>query len=257
MAMAQGEHALDGGRASFGRQAWGDAYAQLSAADRQRRRSSSRIWSGWPWPRTWSAGTRTAPTSGPAPTMSACVWGDPVGAARCALRLGTELLLMGEMARGGGWLARARRMIEEGDLDCVERGWLLVPAAIQCFDDDPTTAHATFGQAAEIGARFGDPDLVAMARNGQGWALIRLGQTGGRRGVARRGHGCRHRRRGVSLRGRRRVLRGDRGLPGDLRPAAGAGVDGGADPLVRVAARPGPLSGAVPGVSGGDHAAAW
>ena len=103
--------------------------------------------------------------------------GDPVGAARCALRLGTELLLMGEMAQGGGWLARARRIIEEGDFDCVERGWLLVPAAIQCFDDDPTTAHAIFGRAADIGARFGDADLVAMARNGQGWALIRLGQT--------------------------------------------------------------------------------
>ena len=176
MAMAHAEQALDGGRASFGRQAWGDAYAQLSAADKEaplelddlerlavaaylvgRDEESTDIW---------------------ARAHHECVrLGDLVGAARCALRLGTELLLMGEMARGGGWLARARRMIEEGDLDCVERGWLLVPAAIQCFDEDPTTAHATFGQAAEIGARFGDPDLVAMARNGQGWALIRLGQT--------------------------------------------------------------------------------
>jgi DNA-binding CsgD family transcriptional regulator len=176
MAMAQGEHALDGGRAAFGRQAWGDAYAQLSAADRQaplelddlerlavaaylvgRDEDSIDIW---------------------ARAHHECVrLGDSVGAARCALRLGTELLLMGEMARGGGWLARAGRIIEEGDLDGVERGWLLVPAAMQCFDEDPTTAHATFGQAAEIGARFDDPDLVAMARNGQGWALIRLGQT--------------------------------------------------------------------------------
>ncbi len=176
MAMAEGEHALGRGRAAFGRQAWGDAYAQLSAADREvplelddlerlamaaylvgRDDDSIDIW---------------------ARAHHECVrLGDPVGAARCALRLGTELLLMGEMAQGGGWLARAGRIIEEGDLDCVERGWLLVPAAIQCFDEDPTAARATFGQAAEIGARFDDPDLVAMARNGQGWALIRLGQT--------------------------------------------------------------------------------
>ena len=169
-------HTLDGGRAAFGRQAWGDAYAQLSAADTEaplelddlerlavaaylvgRDEDSIDIW---------------------ARAHHECVrLGDSVGAARCALRLGTELLLMGEMARGGGWLARAGRIIEEGDLDGVERGWLLVPAAMQCFDEDPTTAHATFGQAAEIGARFDDPDLVAMARNGQGWALIRLGQT--------------------------------------------------------------------------------
>ena len=143
----------------------------------RRRRSSSTIWSGWRWPRIL-VGRDEESTDIWARAHHECVrLGDPVGAARCALRLGTELLLMGEMAQGGGWLARAQRIIEEGDLDCVERGWLLVPAAIQCFDDDPTTAHATFGQAAEIGARFGDPDLVAMARNGQGWALIRLGQT--------------------------------------------------------------------------------
>ncbi len=173
--MAHAEHALDRGRASFGRQAWGDAYAQLSTADKDaplelgdlerlamaaymvgRNEESTDIWA-----RAHHECTRL---------------GDLAGAARCALRLGTELLVMGEAARGGGWLARARRIIEEGGLDGVERGWLLVPAAIQCFDEDPATAHATFGQAVEIGARFGDPDLVAMARNGQGWALIRLGQ---------------------------------------------------------------------------------
>ena len=254
--MAQEEHALDGGRASFGRQAWGDAYAELSAADKEaplELDDLERLAVA-----AYLVGRDEESTDLWARAHHECVrLGDPVGAARCALRLGTELLLMGEMAQGGGWLARAQRILEEGDLDCVERGWLLVPAAIQCFDDDPTTAHARFGQAAEIGARFGDPDLVAMARNGQGWALIRLGQTAA----------------GVTLLDEamvavtagevspfvagRRVLRGDRGLPGDLRSAAGAGVDGGADPLVRVAARPGPLSGAVPRVSGRNHAAAW
>ena len=176
MAMANAEQALNGGRASFVRQAWGDAYAQLSAADKDaplelddlerlavaaymvgRNEESTDIW---------------------ARAHHECVrLGDLARAARCALRLGTELLSMGEVARGGGWLARARRMIEEGDLNGVERGWLLVPAAIQCFDEDPTTAHANFGQAVEIGARFGDPDLVTLARSGQGWALIRLGQV--------------------------------------------------------------------------------
>ena len=176
MGMGQEEHALEDGRASFGRQAWGDAYAELSAADNEaplglddlerlamaaylvgRDRESADLW---------------------ARAHRECVRvGDPVGAARCALRLGTELLLMGEIAQGGGWLARAQRILEEGDLDCVERGWVLVPAAIRCFDDDPTAAHARFGQAAEIGAHFGDRDLVAIARNGQGWALIRLGET--------------------------------------------------------------------------------
>jgi DNA-binding CsgD family transcriptional regulator len=174
--MAQEANALDGGRASFGRQAWGDAYAQLSAADKQaplELHDLERLAMA-----AYLVGRDEESTDIWARAHQECVrLGDAVGAARCALRLGTGLLLMGEMARGGGWLARAQRIIEEGDFDCVERGWLLVPAAIQCFDDDPTTAHATFGKAAEIGARFGDPDLVAMARNGEGWALIRLGQT--------------------------------------------------------------------------------
>jgi DNA-binding CsgD family transcriptional regulator len=176
MAKARGEHALEGGRASFGRQAWGDAYAQLSVADQDaplELEDLERLAAA-----AYMIGRDEESTDAWARAHRECVrLGDPVGAARCALRLGTELLMMGDLAQGGGWLARARRILEEGDLDCVERGWLLVPAAIQCFDDDPTTAHATFGEAAEIGARFGDADLVTMARNGAGWALIRLGQT--------------------------------------------------------------------------------
>jgi DNA-binding CsgD family transcriptional regulator len=176
MGMAHEEHALDGGRASFARYAWGDAYAQLSAADKQaplELDDLERLAMA-----AYLVGQDEESTNIWARAHHECVrLGDSVGAARCALRLGTGLLVMGELAQGGGWLARAKRTIEEGDLDCVERGWLLVPAAVQCFDDDPTTAYATFGQAAEIGAHFGDPDLVAMARNGQGWALIRLGQA--------------------------------------------------------------------------------
>ena len=174
--MTPAEHALDAGRSSFGRQAWGDACAQLSAADKEaplELEDLERLAVA-----AYMVGRDEESTDIWARAHHECVrLGDLVGAARCALRLGTELLLIGEMAQGGGWLARARRIIEEGDFDCVERGWLLVPAAIQCFDDDPTTAYAIFGRAADIGARFGDADLVAMARNGQGWALIRLGQT--------------------------------------------------------------------------------
>ncbi len=174
--MTHGEHAVDGGRASFEQQAWGDAYTQLSAADKEAPLALDdleRLAVA-----AYLVGRDEESTDILARAHQECLrLADPVGAARCALRLGTELLLMGAMAQGGGWLARAGRIIEDGDIDCVERGWLLVPAAIQIFDDDPTTAHATFGDAAEIGARFGDPDLVAMARNGQGRALIRLGQT--------------------------------------------------------------------------------
>ena len=42
---------------------------------------------------------------------------------------------------------------------------------------DAAAACATFGQAAEIGGRFGEPDLETLAGLGRGQALIRLAQT--------------------------------------------------------------------------------
>ena len=60
----------------------------------------------------------------------------------------------------------------------------------------------------------------------------------------------------VSPIGRDRLLRRDRDMPGDLRRATRAGVDGGAGPLVRRPAGAGPLPRAVPGAPGRDHAAA-
>jgi hypothetical protein len=48
--------------------------------------------------------------------------GDAPRAARCAFWLGLGLLQRGEMAPGSGWLARASGLLDEGRLDCVERG---------------------------------------------------------------------------------------------------------------------------------------
>lgn len=47
--------------------------------------------------------------------------GDAVRAARCAGWLAQGLLLRGEMAQGGGWLARAQRLLDEAHHDGVER----------------------------------------------------------------------------------------------------------------------------------------
>jgi DNA-binding CsgD family transcriptional regulator len=44
------------------------------------------------------------------------------------------------------------------------------------MDGDHTTAFETFGQAIEIGERFGNNDLVLLARHGQGRVLVRAGK---------------------------------------------------------------------------------
>jgi DNA-binding NarL/FixJ family response regulator len=169
--------ALDRGRESFRRRAWGDAYTQLSAADQEAPLEPEDL-------------ERLATAAYLVGRDDDCaeIWtrahhellrrGDPARAARCAFWLTFGLLLRGELAQAGGWLARTRRLLDDGALDCVEQGYLLLPVAIQAlFGGDAATAYATFGQAAEIGVRFGDPDLTAFAQLGRGQALLPLGET--------------------------------------------------------------------------------
>src|SRR5215207_8349593 len=151
--------ALDRGRGFFGRNAWADAFAELSAAERE-------------------AGLALEDLERLA--VAAYLVGADAESDDAWLRAHHECLRLGDVvraARGGGWLARAQRLLDEARDDGVGRGYLLVPVAIQAFEEDPATAHATFERAAGIGVRFGDEDLTAFARTGQGRALIRVGDA--------------------------------------------------------------------------------
>lgn len=99
-------------------------------------------------------------------------------AARAAFWLGFRLAGLGDIGRATGWLARAQRLVESHPGDCVERGYLLLPAVQQQIaGGDFEAAHASATQAALIGERFGDADLVACARHMQGRARIRDGRV--------------------------------------------------------------------------------
>jgi DNA-binding NarL/FixJ family response regulator len=168
---------LDRGRASFERRAWADAFDKLSAADRETPLA----------PEDLELLAKAAYLVGRDADRDEVLarahqeWlrlGGAERAARCAFWLAFGLLNRGELARGGGWLARARRLLDDGQLDCVEQGYLLIPLALQRFaEGDAAAAYATFGQAAKIGDRFGDRDLATLARAGRGQALLRLGET--------------------------------------------------------------------------------
>jgi DNA-binding CsgD family transcriptional regulator/tetratricopeptide (TPR) repeat protein len=168
---------LDQGRQSFGRQAWADAFAQLSAADRETRLAPEDL-----------ERLATAAYLLGRDADSIDIWarahhdllrrGEVERATRCAFWLSFILLNKGELVRGGGWVARARRLLDDGQHDCVEQGYLLWGvAARSIFEGDNTSASASFAAAAKIGDRFGDRDLVTLARVGQGRALLRLGET--------------------------------------------------------------------------------
>ena len=71
--------------------------------------------------------------------------------ARCAFWLGLTLVMRGEQVRGGGWLGRAQRLAEESSLDCAERGYLRIPAALQALDrGDHAAAHTAFDEVIAI-----------------------------------------------------------------------------------------------------------
>jgi DNA-binding CsgD family transcriptional regulator len=103
---------------------------------------------------------------------------DPEGAARSAFRLAVELQRRGAMAPASGWFARAQHILDEAGIDCVVRGYLLIPSAIQrIVQGDPAAGDDLFNQAAEIARRYGDRNLACKADQGRGRALIRLGRV--------------------------------------------------------------------------------
>ena len=166
--------ALDLGRESFRNKAWGTAYSQLSAADRESALEPD------PLVELAQSALLVGRDSEGADYLIRAhqgfnAKGNNRSAARCAFWLGFNALLNGEVATAGGWLSRANRLLAEHP-DCVERGYLLLPIAMTSFHArDAVTAYETFVQAGAIGQRFDDKDLATLGLQGQGRALIRQG----------------------------------------------------------------------------------
>jgi ATP/maltotriose-dependent transcriptional regulator MalT len=164
---------LSRGREAYRRQEWTEAFSQLRAADEQaplapedlELLASAAQLTGQDWDSAeyWTRAYR-------ARTQHGAV--EP--AARCAFWLAFVLLGAGETARGNGWLARAGRLLDEHGVDCVVRGYLLVPRALQQVGAQELGSALDLAvRALEIGNRFGDPDLVALAQHVKGRVLIR------------------------------------------------------------------------------------
>src|SRR5262245_51712068 len=144
---------IEQGRESFQKQAWRDAFLQLSAADHDStlepedllQLAQAALLIG----KEKEGGDVLARAH--QAFLSA---GDTPRAARCAFWLGFTLLLSGESAKAGGWLSRAGRLLD-GQRDCVEKGYLLLPAGYRAFHaSDPGTALSMFVQATQAGERF-------------------------------------------------------------------------------------------------------
>ena len=168
----------DRGRQAFGRGAWADAFRDLTAADGAspleaadlERLSTAAQLLGHD---TASADARTRAHS------RYLEQGDVVGAARSAFFLAFAFFERPtHRAQAGGWLARARRLLDECGRDCPERGLVLSAAGFEAATTGRVAdALAAFREAEAVGQRFQDADVLALARQGVARCLIRLNQS--------------------------------------------------------------------------------
>ena len=168
---------LDRGRAAYDRQAWADARDLLSTADREaslRAEDLERL----------AIATYLVGEYAESMELSRRAYRDSIGAGdtaravRSAFWVAVEHLGRGEMAPAAGWLARAQRLVDEGGGERVESGYLLIAVAAQRMAvGDPEAALSEYERAAELGKRFGDPDLVVLAQVGVGESLVALGEV--------------------------------------------------------------------------------
>jgi DNA-binding CsgD family transcriptional regulator len=104
--------------------------------------------------------------------------GDSLGAVRFASWLGLLLNVRGEVAVGGGWVARAQRLLDTEPEDIAERGYLLAHEFYQHLGrGDFARAGETAVHIVETGRRFSEPDLIAQGLMCQGRMTIYSGRV--------------------------------------------------------------------------------
>ena len=180
--------------------------------------------------------------------------GKRAGAVRAAFWLGFRLASIGQIGPANGWFARCARILE-GAADCVECGYVLLPA---WNDNWP----GRLGQRRRDGDGGGRDRSAVRGRRPGGLrassARARAdpkGRSRGRAHASRRGDGRRRRRRALAPDDRPGILQRHRGLSGGLRPRPRTAVDLGARPVVRGPAADRRLHRFVPGAPRRDPAA--
>jgi DNA-binding CsgD family transcriptional regulator len=168
---------IEQGRELYAARAWSDAYAALSGADRETALPADDL--ELLATAAYMLGHEDDYFSALERAHQAHLnAGAALHAARCALWVAMNLAQRGEMGHAGGWLGRARRLVEREGRECVEQGYLLIPRMFEHeVMGDLTAAIATAADAAAIAERFGDADLLALAVHSQGHLLVLAGHV--------------------------------------------------------------------------------
>ncbi|HEV8393685.1 MAG TPA: helix-turn-helix transcriptional regulator [Vicinamibacterales bacterium] len=172
------DDALQRGRAAYERQAWADAFAALSDADRASPLDAEDL------DRLAAAAALIGldDASAAARTRAFQRFLDRGDSRRAAASAIWRLLSLADQkhrqAEAAGWLARAERLLASDAEDCVERGFLLcLGGHRKASEGDIPGARAAFVEAAAIGDRLRHADLIALARHAEGRAMLWQQQT--------------------------------------------------------------------------------
>src|SRR5215813_2329764 len=169
--------ALRLGRAAHARRAWGEAFRELSRAEQLAPLGTEDLEL-----LAWSAGL-----SGRTEQLLQLLerlhrlhleQGNRLRAARVAFWLGFRLQSLEEHGRGSGWVARSEALVAEHDGPCVEAGYLQLPLVRACLvRGDVEGALRATAQATATGERFGEADLLGLARSLEGRVRLGVGQV--------------------------------------------------------------------------------
>jgi DNA-binding CsgD family transcriptional regulator len=167
---------LEGGRESYARRAWTNAYESLSQADQSAPLGAADL--ELLATSAYMLGHDDEHLSGLERAHHRYLdSGDTLHAARCAIWSGLHLALAGEMGRASGWLGRAQRLVDRWGRECVEQGYLLLPLMFQHeAKGDFAAGAAVAAEAAAASERFSDADLFGLAVHMQGHLLIKQGK---------------------------------------------------------------------------------
>lgn len=110
--------------------------------------------------------------------------GDTVAAVRNAFWAALQLFNVGDFGQGGAWVGRAHRLLEGTDEESAGHAYLATQHAFRqvVVEGDYAAGVDSAARAAALARRTGEADIVPMALNVQGRALLRLGKV--REGLA-------------------------------------------------------------------------
>ncbi len=183
MANATGvDEALAAGDAALARGAWDDARASFEEVVRTTEgdvaHATAEALEGLSWAAWWLEDVEACLDARERAYLAYRDRGEVRGAARMALWLSDDHMeFRGAGAVAGGWLARARRLLD--DLEpCPEHGWLDLFAAHETLErHDHVAARRLAGQARGLGRQLAQLDLEMFGLATEGVAMVAAGEV--------------------------------------------------------------------------------